>query len=115
MPKYSSFSKSSSTVVSLFFGFFFNSNHLSRYETVSHCGFFFKFFLNGPFLKSLWSLLQYYFCFLCSGFFGWEACRILAHPTGIEPVPSALEGKVLITDLQGRPSHCGFGLHFPNG
>ena len=76
-------------------------------------GFFFlRFFLNGPFFKSLWSLLQYYFCFLSSGFFGWEACRILAPPTGIEPVPSALEGKVLITGPPGKTLSLWFWFAF---
>ena len=92
--------------------FFFNSNHLNRYEIVSHCGFL-RFFFNGPFLKSLLSLLQYCFCFLCSVFFfGWEACRILAPPTGIEPAPAALEGKVLKTGPPGKTLSLWFWLAF---
>ena len=37
------------------------------------------------------------------GFFGHEACGILAPRPGIEPIPPALEGKVLATGLLGSP------------
>ena len=43
------------------------------------------------FFKSLLSLLQHCFCFLYFGFFGHEACGILAPWPGIEPTPPALE------------------------
>ena len=46
-------------------------------------------------LKSLLSLLQYFFCFMF-WFFGPQACGILA------PRPPALEGKVLTTGLPGK-------------
>ena len=59
---------------------------------------FFFFFGCGPFLKSLLNLLQYCFCYvLCFGFFGCEACGILAPQPGIEPASPALEGEVLTT------------------
>ena len=45
-------------------------------------------------------------------FFGWEACRILAPPTEIEPVPSALEGKVLITGPPGKTLSLWFWFAF---
>ena len=65
-------------------------------------------FLCGPFLKSLLNLLQYCFCFMF-WFFGQEACGILAPWPGIEPLPPALEGKVLTMNRQGSP----YGLpHF---
>ena len=34
--------------------------------------------------------------------FGYEACGILASQKGIEPAPTALEGKVLTTRLPGK-------------
>ena len=52
---------------------------------------FFKFFFMWIFLKSLLNLLQYFFCFMF-GFFGCEACGILAPRPGIKPAPPALEG-----------------------
>ena len=39
---------------------------------------------------------------LCFGFFGREACGILAPWPGIEPAPPALEGRVLTTGLPGK-------------
>ena len=50
------------------------------------------------FLKSLWTLLQFCFCFmfLC---FCCEAFGILARGPGMEPTAPALEGKVLTTGL----------------
>ena len=46
------------------------------------------------FLKSLLNLLQCCFCFVF-WFFGRKACEFLAPWPGIEPVPPAVEGKVL--------------------
>ena len=62
---------------------------------------FLKIFWCGPFLKSLFNLLQYCFA-LCFVFFGSEACGILAPWPGIKPTPSALEGQVLTTGPPGR-------------
>ena len=56
--------------------------------------FSFSFFGCRSFLKSSLNLLQYSFCFMLC-FFGHKACGILAHQPGIEPAPTALEGKVL--------------------
>ena len=39
------------------------------------------------------------------GFFGHEACGILAPWPGIEPAPPALESEVLTTGLPGIPYH----------
>ena len=51
-------------------------------------------------------LLLLLFCFLA------EACRILASQPGIEPVPSALEGKVLTTGSPGKsPWRCSWLSH----
>ena len=72
--------------------------------------FFFKdFFWCGPFLKSLLNLLQYCFCFKF-WFFGYEACGILAPPSGIEPAPPAQEGEVLTTGLPGKSPSIFFSL-----
>ena len=38
-----------------------------------------------------------------SGFFGCEACVILAHWPGIESSPPALEGEVITTEAPGKP------------
>ena len=68
----------------------------------------FFFFYCGPSLRSLLNLLQYCFCFgfffgfFFFGFFGHEACGILAPQPGTEPILLALEGKVLITRLPGK-------------
>ena len=71
------------------------------------CSFFFFFFLGRPFLKSSLNLLQYCFCFMF-GFWP-EACRILVPQPGMEPMPHALEGKVLITEPLGKsPGLCSF-------
>ena len=64
----------------------------------------------GPFLKSLLNLLQYSFCFMFSFFL---LCfpfpyGILAHWSGIEPTPPAVEGKVLTTRSPGKS--CNFCL-----
>ena len=40
--------------------------------------------------------------FYVFGFFGHEACGILAPWPGIEPIPPALEGKVLATGPPGK-------------
>ena len=69
------------------------------------------------FYWSLLNLLQYCFSFKF-WLFGCKACGILALPPGIEPVPSALEGKVLITGPPGKslqlahlddPQRCSLG------
>ena len=68
----------------------------------------FFFYFDVDHLKNLyWNLLQYCFCFMfwC---FGCEACRILASQPGINPMPPALEGKILITGLPGKSLKCGF-------
>ena len=65
------------------------------------CSFFF--FLRWA-LKSLLNLLQYWFF----GFWP-EACEILVPQSGMEPMPHALEGKVLITGpLRKSPGVCSF-------
>ena len=53
-------------------------------------------------LKALLNLLQYCLCFMF-WLFAQEACGILAPPPGMELVPPALEGEVLITGHQGSP------------
>ena len=55
------------------------------------------------FLKALLKLLQYCFCYSCFGFFGPEACGILAPQPRIEPAPPALEGEILTTGPEGSP------------
>ena len=50
---------------------------------------------------SLLNLLPYCFCFMFC-FFGHEACGILVPWPGVEPMPSALEGKVLTTEPPGK-------------
>ena len=40
--------------------------------------------------------------FCVFGFFGPKACGILGPPPGIEPIPPALEGKVLTTGPPGK-------------
>ena len=53
------------------------------------------------------NLLQYCFCFMF-GFWP-EACGILVPQPGMEPMPHALEGKVLITGPLGKsPGLCSF-------
>ena len=49
---------------------------------------------------SLLNLSWYYFCF---GFFGPEACGILAPQTGVEPTPPALKDEVLTIGLPEKP------------
>ena len=48
-------------------------------------------------------LLLFYGVFF--GFFGRQACGILAPWPGIEPAPPALEGKVLTTGPPGKALH----------
>ena len=43
-------------------------------------------------------------------FYGQEACGILAAQPGIEPLPSALEGKVLTTGPPGKSLACWFEM-----
>ena len=55
--------------------------------------------------KQFWSL--YWICYntasvLCFGFFGQEACGILAPQSGIKPMSPALEGEVLLTGPPGK-------------
>ena len=57
------------------------------------------FFLCGPFLNSLFNLLQYCFCFMFC-FFGHESCGTSAPQPGVEPTPSALKAKS--SDLPGK-------------
>ena len=63
-------------------------------------GFFVRFFLCGPFLKSLLNLLQHCFCFVF-WLFGHEACGILTSLPGIEPALSVSQDGVLTLDFQG--------------
>ena len=57
-------------------------------------------FSRGPFKKSLFTLLQYCFCFMF-WLLGWEARGIW--DLSFEPAPPALEGEVLTTGQPGRP------------
>ena len=70
---------------------------------VSHpvCVFFLKIFWCEPFFKVFIEFVKHCFCFMF-WFFGTEACRILVPRPGIEPVPPALEGKVLTTGPPGK-------------
>ena len=45
---------------------------------------------------------------LCFGFFGREACGILALQPGTEPTLPALEGEVLTTGQPGKSPKCVF-------
>ena len=68
--------------------------------------FFLRFFFDvAHFLKSLLNLSQYRFCFM-SWLFGTEAHGILAPQPGTEPVPPAVEGKILISGPPGRSLFC---------
>ena len=62
---------------------------------------FLKIFICEPFLKPFLNLLEYFFSV---AFFGHDACGILISPSGIQPAPPSLEGKVLTTG----PSLSGF-------
>ena len=56
----------------------------------------------------MWTILEVFIEFitillpLCFGYFGQEACEILAPWPVFEPAPSALEGEVLTTEQQGK-------------
>ena len=67
--------------------------------------FVFYFFGCGPLKKSFFEfvaiLLLFYVLFIF--FFGCKTCGTLVPQPGIEPVPPALEGKVLITRPLGKP------------
>ena len=54
------------------------------------------------FLKSLYWICYNIASVLCLGFFGHEACGILAPWPETESAPSALEGKVLTTEPSGK-------------
>ena len=57
----------------------------------------------GPWYQKCWGLLCYNIAsVLCFGFFGQEACGILAPQPEIEPAPPALEGEVLTTGPPGK-------------
>ena len=71
---------------------------------------FFFFFLLWI-LKPLLNLLQFPFYFVFAFFFVRKPGGILASQPGIQPVPSALEGKVPTTELPGKS---GFSLRFMN-
>ena len=77
----------------------------AEYQLKSPFFFLRLFDMDGPFLKSLLNLLQYYFCLMFWAF-GPKACRILAPQPGIKPIPPALEEcRILILDLQESPSN----------
>ena len=64
---------------------------------------FFKFFfLMWTIFKVFIEFFTILFLFYVFGFFGREACGILAPQPGIEPTPHALEGAVLTTGLRGK-------------
>ena len=76
----------------------------------------------GLFFKSLLSLLHYCVCFML-GFYGPEACGILATQPGIEGTAPAVEGEVLTPESPGKSlrffffnyfSYRVFGLSFKN-
>ena len=54
------------------------------------------------FFLSLYWICYYTASVLCFGFFGREACGILAPRPGTEPTLPALEGEVLTTGLPGK-------------
>ena len=76
--------------------------------------FFFLRFLYGPFLKSLFNLLQHYFCCLRSVvfFFGHESCVILTLQSGLKLTPPALEGDASTTEAPEKS--CGVFLETEN-
>ena len=59
------------------------------------------FFLCGPFLKSI-KFVTTIASVLTLGFFGLEACGVLAPQPEREHTPSVLEGQVLTTGLPGK-------------
>ena len=77
------------------------------------CCLFFKIFLMWiifkVFIEFFMVLLPlFYINIYIYGFYGHEACGILAPQPGIESTPSALEGKVLTTGLSGKTLEGGF-------
>ena len=66
---------------------------------------FFFFFGCGQFLKSLLSLLKYYFGFML-WIFGRESYGIFASQPRIEPVPPVLGGEVLTTGPPAKFRGC---------
>ena len=70
-----------------------------------------RFFLkNGDHFKSLYLICYNITSVLCFGFFGHEACGILALRLGIQPVPPVLEDEVLTTGPPGSPEPSLFHL-----
>ena len=61
-----------------------------------------RFFLYGPFKKSLLNLFQYCFSPFLFWFFGHDVYSILAPQAGIEPASPLLEGEVLTTKPAGK-------------
>ena len=61
---------------------------------------FLKIFICEPFLKPFLNLLEYFF--FCLVFSGHDACGILDSPSGIQPAPRSLEGKVLTPGPPGK-------------
>ena len=59
------------------------------------------FFLMRTIFKVFTEFVTICFCFTF-WFFGHETCGILAPQPGIEPVPLALEGEILTTELQRK-------------
>ena len=71
----------------------------------SSCTTLFKdFFLMWTIFKVFIEFIIILLLFYVFGFFGHEACGILASWSVIKPAPLALEGKVLTTGLWGSPS-----------
>ena len=62
-----------------------------------------KIFLMWTIFKVFIEFVPILLLFLYFGFFGREACGILAPQPGIEPAPPALEGEVLTTGPPGNP------------
>ena len=61
-----------------------------------------KIFLMWTIFKVFIEFVPILLLFLYFGFFGREACGILAPQPGIEPAPPALEGEVLTTGPPGK-------------
>ena len=69
----------------------------------SHFFFFLRFFLMWTIFKVFIWICHNIASVLCVGFFGQEACGILAAWPGIQPSPPASEGKFLPLDHQESP------------